>query len=47
MQAEILVGIEFSLPVEHADLESLMGHDAPVALGDVRDPADQKLRHFR
>ena len=46
MQAEILIGVELSLPVEHADLESFMGHDAPVALGDVRDLADQQLRHF-
>src|SRR5260221_7768713 len=47
MQAEILVGVEMSLPMEHADLYAFMRHDAPIALGDVRDLADEQLRHFR
>jgi hypothetical protein len=45
MQAEIFVGVEISLPMEHPDFEAVVEHDTPVALGEFRDLRDEYFRH--
>src|ERR1700732_61363 len=35
MDAQVLVGVEAALPVEHADLDPVVGDDAPVAVGGL------------
>ena len=37
MQAEILVGVEISLPVKDADFEPIVKNNAAIALGEFRD----------
>ena len=45
MEAEILIGVELALPVEHADLAAVVKHDAAVAFGEVVDLFDEHFRH--
>src|SRR5690348_15548858 len=45
MQAQVLVGIERALPMEHADLTAFVADDAPLAVGKLRDVGDEDFRH--
>src|SRR3954447_1948636 len=46
VQAQIVIGVELALPVEHPDLAAVMKHDAAVAFGKVLDLLDEHFRHF-
>jgi hypothetical protein len=43
MEAQILIGIKFSLPVEHPDFQAVVKHDSPVAFGEIRYLFDEYL----
>src|ERR1043166_2643576 len=45
VDAQILVGVEAALPIEHADLDPVVGNDAPVALGELGGFGDEHVRH--
>src|ERR1043166_5131949 len=45
VDAQVLVGVEAALPVEHADLDPIMGDDAPVAVGELGGLGDEHVRH--
>src|SRR4051794_18736338 len=47
VHAEILVGVEFSLPAEHADLEPVMLDDAAIAVGQLGGFGDEDFPHLR
>src|SRR5207302_7679575 len=45
VQAEILVGVETALPMEHPDFETVVKNDAAVAFGEIRNFRDEYFRH--
>jgi hypothetical protein len=45
MQAHILIGIEFALPMKHADLASRMADNAAFAVGELRGFGNEHFRH--
>jgi hypothetical protein len=45
MNAQVLVGVEFALPVENADLTSAMCHNATFTVGKLRGFRDKYFRH--
>jgi hypothetical protein len=45
VQAEILIGVEISLPVEHTDLKTAMEYDAALALGEIVNSGNEHVRH--
>src|SRR5215471_15423810 len=45
MHAEVLIGVELALPVEHANLAPLMADDAAFAVGELLGLGDKDFRH--
>jgi hypothetical protein len=45
MNAQVLVGVEFALPVENADLTSTMRHNATFTVGKLCGLGDKYFRH--
>jgi hypothetical protein len=46
VNAEILIGVELALPVEHPDLAAVVKHDAAVAFGKVLYFLNEHFRHW-
>ncbi len=45
MDAQVLVSVKPSLPMEHTDFTVRMFDDAPITVGELRNFGDKDFRH--